>query len=114
MCSDVYIQLSIAQNRLLALCSTLASRSPKVSVTSSLVSAFRSPFVSRISHRFGGSATSTPRSITFIVRGRIRSSANTVRLSILPSLLVSSRTTMSHDRITVMLGPRSGMNAASR
>ena len=51
------------------------------------MSAFRSPLVSRISQRFGGSPTSTPRSSTLSARGRTSPSANTVRLSITPSLV---------------------------
>ncbi len=49
--------------------------------------------MSRISHTFGGSATSTPRSSTFTERARTRPSAKTVRVSILPSRLRSSSTT---------------------
>ncbi len=92
--SDVYIQLSSAHVRLLSLCSTFASRRPYWSVTSSFVSACRSPFVSFISHKFGGSPTSTPWSSTFSARGATRPSANTVRLSMRPSPLVSWSTTM--------------------
>ena len=47
-------------------CSAGRRRSGRTaSVTSSFVSIRRSPFVSRISQTFGGSATSTPRSSTF-------------------------------------------------
>ena len=60
-----------------------------VLVTSSFVSAFKSPLVSLKSQTFGGSPTSTPWSSTFSARGRTRPSAKTVRLSILPSLLTS-------------------------
>ena len=62
-------------------------------MTSSFVSAFKSPFVSFISQRFGGSPTSTPWSSTLSARGITSPSAKTVRLSILPSPFVSSRTT---------------------
>ena len=65
-----------------------------VLVTSSFVSATRSPLVSRASQRLGGSAISAPRSRTFSVRGSTSLSRKTVFLSIFPSLLVSSRTLM--------------------
>jgi hypothetical protein len=84
--------LSIAQNRLLALCSIPPFGFPNVLVTSSFVSALRSPSVSFISHRFGGSPTRTPCSSTFRARGPASWSANTVFLSITPSPLVSSST----------------------
>ena len=70
-CSDEYITLSIAQNRLLALCSMPPFGLPNVLTTSSFVSALRSPLVSFINQRFGGSPTRTPWSSTFKARGPV-------------------------------------------
>ena len=60
------------------------------------MSDFRSPSVSVISQRFGGSPTSTlPPASTLSARGSTSLSAKTVRLSIRPSPSVSSSTTTS-------------------
>ncbi len=91
-CSDEYITLSIAQNRLFALCSIPPFGFPNVSTIRSFVSALKSPSVSFISQRFGGSPTRTPCSSTFRARGPESLSANTVFLSITPSPSVSSST----------------------